>query len=105
MNDEADVRLVDPHPKGVGGDDGLELSGHEAVLRLAPPGGRDAPVIVRGLQSLCFEYLRDRFAVLDRGAVDDAGAVDLAEEPNELLLFRDLVDGRPDLVVQVRPED
>ena len=35
VRDKADVRLVDPHAKGVGGNRHRVLSGHELVLRFA----------------------------------------------------------------------
>ena len=47
VEDEADVRLVDPQAEGVGGDDRLELAGHEAVLAaFALPRG-EAAVVAR----------------------------------------------------------
>ena len=45
MDDEAEVRLVDAHAERVGGDDGLELAGHEPILdvvtRACRRGARD----------------------------------------------------------------
>src|SRR3954451_241792 len=48
VEDEADVRLVDPHPEGGGGDDRLDLVVHEGVLQLAASLGTEAGVVGLG---------------------------------------------------------
>ena len=36
VDDEPDVRLVDAHPEGDGGDDGLNLAGQPAAVNFRP---------------------------------------------------------------------
>jgi hypothetical protein len=39
MDDESDIRLVDAHPEGDGGDDGLEVAGNPAAVNFRSAAG------------------------------------------------------------------
>ena len=45
VDDEADIRLVDPHAEGVGGHDHPQLAGHEAVLGPLALAGAELAVV------------------------------------------------------------
>ena len=103
VDDEPDVRLVDPHAEGVGRDGHRPRRVHEPLLIAGARGevhprvvGEHGPVLQAGRQDR--RHLVHRLA---RGAIDDGAARLLAEQAEKLLrLLLDLGDS-PALVDQV----
>ncbi len=101
MDDEAEIRLVDAHAEGVGGDDHPDVPRHEALL---VPGAfpRAQPAVVASyLEPQAVEMLGDLLAVLDGGDVDDALPFHLPEEAAETLPLRLVPGSRDHLQAQV----
>ena len=87
MEDEAHVRLVDPHAEGDGGTDDHALVGHEQALCLGPVLGPHAGMIGDGAEPLGDEEGSPLLGRLARQGIDDAGLARPAiEKINELLL-------------------
>ena len=90
MDDEAGVRLVDPHPERRGGDDDVELVVHPRPLGVLALGPAQAGVVRPHPQAAVGELLGDLLGALAGGAVDDARSAalaDLGEHPVEHALL------------------
>ena len=102
MDDEAHVRLVDPHPEGDGGDDHAKLVGHETLLHGGPLGRAHPGVVGGGVHPGAAQVRGELLALLARRRVDDPRrrrAADDVQDAGELVL---LLLGRDDPVGQVR---
>ena len=90
VDHEPQVRLVDAHPKGVGGDDRVQLAGHEVLLHLLPLFG-EQPAVVESdaaVGTLVGQQLGNLLAGLASGRVDDAAAgrpVEHVQQPRLLV--------------------
>ena len=74
VDDQANVRLVDAHAEGVGGDDGPQVAADEALLDvLLRLRGQPRVEVVR-IHALGLQERRQLLAVAPRGAVDDRPA-------------------------------
>ena len=71
MNDQPHVRLVDAHAEGVGGGDGAQVAGDEAVLDVFLGFRRHGAVEESGLKALLLEEPGDFLGLAAGGAVDD----------------------------------
>lgn len=82
--DRADVSFIDAHPKGDGGADDGDLTGHEGILNLGPSFGAEARVIGTGREAFPLEKRGERFGSVLEGGVDDGrlngGFLELFEE-------------------------
>ena len=74
VNDQPHVRLVDAHAEGVGGGDGAQVAGDEAVLDVFLGFRRHGAVEESGLKALLLEELGDFLGLAAGGAVDDGPA-------------------------------
>ncbi len=74
VHDRANVRLVDAHAEGVGGDHHVDVALVEAALDLPFPLGRDAGMEVPGLEAALGERLGGLFRAPLGRAVDDGAA-------------------------------
>ncbi len=74
VDDHANVSLVHAHAEGVGGDDGVELAGHERVLRARAGAVVETGVVDASAHAGASQRLAVLLGVLARGGVDQRGA-------------------------------
>ena len=72
VGDEADVRTVDAHAEGVGGDGDVRLAVDELVLGVFAFGVGESGVVGDGVDAMFFEVAEDGHYFFAGGAVDDA---------------------------------
>ena len=102
VDDEPDVRPIDPHPEGVRRHHDVAPALHELVLRLLALFVVHATVVKNARYLRQLQRFRDRFDPLARRAINDAGLV-LADERVQTLIFLRLVRDLRDQQFQVRP--
>src|SRR5262245_13971586 len=73
MRDEADVGFVNAHPERVGGDDGVQVSGHEVILHSRALSLLQPGVISADGQAHMPQLARHLVNRLARRAVYDSG--------------------------------
>ena len=102
MEDEAHVRLVDPHAEGGGGDDRLDLVVHEAVLQLHPSLRAEPRVVGLGGDARLPQLRGQLLARFAGGDVDDAGLLGLGDGLDQRPLFAVLLAEAVHREVEVR---
>ena len=93
MDHQPDVRLVDAHPKGVGGCDHTQIAADETLLDMLLGLGRQLGVEEGGRYILVLQKLRHFFGSPARCAVDDgtAGRARWQSGQQELVDMRELL--------------
>src|SRR5690606_2419469 len=81
---QADVRAIDAHAEGVGGDHQPASAGREAGAGPLAHRGLEARVVGGAAPALLGEQRRDLLRVLARAGVDDGGALALARPAERL---------------------
>ncbi len=102
MADEADVRPVDPHPKGARGHRHRHLAPHEQILRRLALGLRKPGVVGAVGDVVLLQLGGDGLHTLARGAVNDTRAV-LPDQRAQAAGFVDLAGELGDVKAQVVP--
>ena len=101
VDDEADVRSVDPHPEGDGGHHHVEALPEESLLDPRALRGVEAGVVGHGSNARARELPGELLGVLAADAVDDARLVGVAADNLHDLLEE--VEPGDDSVGEVRP--
>ena len=83
----ADVRLVDPHPEGVGSDHDGGTPRNPGILPYRALGVSQSAVIIFCGNTFVAQESRDLFGSFAGADIDDAGTADVADDPQELFVF------------------
>src|SRR4029079_9075701 len=83
VDDEPEIRFVEPHPKGDRRHERLQFVRDQRVFEVIPFLGRKGRVIGTGVDPLRSKERGDPLAVGDREAVDDPAAWHLGNLPGE----------------------
>ena len=88
MDDETNIRLINPHAEGDGGHHNQPIFCHEAVLRGAAIIAVFASVIGQGLKAGAVEGCGNVVNVFARQAIDDAALPAFGVEQGQQIVFQ-----------------